>query len=153
MVKDLALNVGAAASVALGTCWPDHLNGDSALAGECDHIGGAAEATGWLAVPDGPKFVSPLEHELTCRHMRLGCGLGEIQPVHRSCLGKQPVIFRPCPRRQTRPVLNCGNDGFDATAEIKECASHNLVGSISEESQPDHIGGLPGQCRLNGHID
>jgi len=41
------------ASVAAGACWPDHLDGDTAVMGAGDHIGGPAIATGWLAVPVG----------------------------------------------------------------------------------------------------
>src|SRR5215831_5525993 len=135
------------ASVAAGACWPDHPNGDCILAGAGDHVGGSAIAACWLAVPDGPKLVSVPEHELARCHMRFGCGFGEIQSVHRVCAGKQPVIFRPGPGRQALLVSGGRNHCLNAAAEIQECARHNLVGPISEQGQPDHICGLPGQCR------
>src|SRR5215831_11893296 len=132
------------ASVAAGTCWPDHPNGDCILAGPGDHVGGSAIAAGWLAVPDGPKLVSVPEHELARGHMRFRCGLGEIQSVHRASPGKQPVVFRPGPRRQALLVSGGGNHCLDVAAEIQECARDNLVGPIGEAGQPNHVGSLPG---------
>jgi hypothetical protein len=63
--------VSVARSVALGTLWPYDPDGDPALPGIGNHVGGTSVAPSRLAIPDRIQLVGVVDHELASGHVRL----------------------------------------------------------------------------------